>query len=270
MSKDLRQQLVQTLHNSLELKRHTVGVRFIYSEDDFDACPARPIQYHMPYCMIVKSAAAGYALKAKPENIGCFAAARALGWTEVSDTYKSGEDYMGFGMFDNQTVSKKVVDNISICQNHSYAIEVSALELMEKDPDLIIQISEPYNVMRIVQGYNYYHGTYTNYKMGGLQAMCGEATAYTYESQNINVTMMCAGTRFLCQWERSELAVAMPYDKFQKTIDGLVKTINPLERDGDKKRIELNYQKAGLPDLGIEYGKNYDTNYYQVGKSGII
>ena len=270
MSQELRQNLVAKMNNALELKRHIVGVRFIKNEEEFAACKSQPVVYRMPYCVMVKSASVGHALKARPDNMGCFGAARALGMREIPDSYLSGEDYMKLGIFNDQAVSKRVVDNIAICPNNPYGIEVAALELMEEEPDVVIIVSMPYNVMRVIQGYNYYNGTYSNYRIGGLQAMCAEATAYPYTSGNINVTMMCAGTRMLCKWDRSELAVAMPYNKFETTVEGILKTIDPLERDGDKARIENNLANAGLEPIEIHYGKNYDTKHYLFGKNGLV
>ena len=267
MGKELREELMLKLKSALELDRNMVGVRFIYSKDDFESCQVQPILHHLPYCMMVKSASKGNNIKAKPENIGCFAAARVLGMTEVSETYKSGEDYMGFGMFHDRNASKKVCDNISICPEKPYGIELGPVEKMEKDPHVVILVTVPYNVMRLVHGYNYYNGTYSNYKMGGLQAICAEATVYPFISGEINTTMMCAGTRYLNQWERSEMAVSISYDKLENTIDGLIRTINPLERDGDKRRIETKFKETGLPDLELNYGQNYDTNYYELGKN---
>lgn len=268
MSKELRSELVKKLSNALGLNRHTVGVRFLSSVEEYDACSAQAIKHKLPYCVMVKSASAGHRIKAKAENMGCSGGSRALGMDAVSESYTSGEDYSGFGIFHDRSVAKKVVHHISIRQETPYGVELSALDLMEEDPDLVIQITVPYNAMRLVQGYTYFYGTYANFKIGGLQAICSESTAYPFESGDINITMMCAGTRYICNWGRDELAVSMPYEKFEKTIDGLLLTIDPLERDGDKQRIERNFKKADLLELDLHYGQNYDTGYYEFGKSG--
>ena len=68
---------------------------------------------------------------------------------------------------------------------------------MEKDPDVVIVVSTPYNIMRLIQGYSYYYGSYKGFKMAGNQAMCAEITACTYVTNEINTSMMCSGTRFL-------------------------------------------------------------------------
>ena len=268
MSKELRSELVKKLSNALGLNRHTVGVRFLSSVEEYDACSAQAIKHKLPYCVMVKSASAGHRIKAKAENMGCSGGSRALGITEASERYKSGEAYESFKIFEDISVAKKVAENMSIYRKKPYGVEVSSLELMENEPDVVIQISDAYNIMRLIQGYTYSYSTYANFKIGGLQAICSESTAYPFESGNINITMMCAGTRYICNWGRDELAVSMPYEKFEKTIDGLLLTIDPLERDGDKQRIERNFKKADLLELDLHYGQNYDTGYYEFGKSG--
>lgn len=104
--------------------------------------------------------------------------------------------------------------------------------------------------------------------MGGLQAMCSETTAYPYVSGNMNISMLCAGTRNLCKWKEEELAVGIPYLRLQGILTGLLKTVNPLERDEKKKLIQEKLKVAGEDSIEILFGKNYDDNLYEFGKSG--
>lgn len=269
MSKEIRNEQAEMLNNLLELRRKIVGVKFYYDEDEYKTCPAQQVKYSIPYCMTVKSASAGHDIKIRKENIGCFAAARALGMTEVTESYLSGEDYMGFGMFADQTASKKVVDNISINPDHPCGLELSDITMMQDDPDLVIIVTTPYNMMRLIQGYNYYYGTHNTYKMGGLQAMCGEITACTYVTKDVNTSMLCAGTRYLSQWGRDELAIGIPYEMFANVVDGVFRTADPLERDGDKDRIRERFANSKLQGPELNKGQNYDTGYYKIGENGI-
>lgn len=269
MSRELRKRLVQKMNNLLELKRQIVGVKFYYDEAEYAASPARQLKHKLPYCMTVRVATNGSAVKVRADNIGCFAAARVLGMTEVTESYKSGEDYMAFNMFKNQAASKKVCDNLTINPRTPYGVEISALALMETDPDIVIIVTVPYNIMRIIQGYNYHYGTYNRYKMGGLQAMCSEITATTYVTGEINTSMMCAGTRYLSKWDPSEMAVGIPWAKFENVVDGVYKTVDPLERDRAKKRIVAAFESSGMTPPDVHMGKNYDSDYYEVGTTKI-
>ena len=269
MSKEKREEQVKVINSLLELKREVVGVKFYYDEEEYAACPAQQVKYYIPYCVTVRGATAGHDIKIRKENIGCFAAARVLGMDEVTESYRSGEDCMGLGMYSDQQAAKKAVDNISINPKCPCGIEISPLELMEKDPDVVIVVSTPYNIMRLIQGYSYYYGSYKGFKMAGNQAMCAEITACTYVTNEINTSMMCSGTRFLSKWQKDEMAMGIPGDKYEKVIQGVYHTADPLERDADKERIKKAFEENKMQAPDIHMGKNYDTNHYHIGETGI-
>lgn len=176
---------------------------------------------------------------------------------------------MRLRMYSDQQAAKKAVDNISINPKCPCGIEISPLELMEKDPDVVIVVSTPYNIMRLIQGYSYYYGSYKGFKMAGNQAMCAEITACTYVTNEINTSMMCSGTRFLSKWQKDEMAMGIPGDKYEKVIQGVYHTADPLERDADKERIKKAFEENKMQAPDIHMGKNYDTNYYHIGETGI-
>ena len=55
--------------------------------------------------------------------------------------------------------------------------------------------ANPFNVMRIVQGYAYHYGMLKNVNMIGNQAICLECTARPYVLKDMNVSVLCIGTR---------------------------------------------------------------------------
>jgi hypothetical protein len=79
----------------------------------------------------------------------------------------------------------------------------------------------------------------------------------------INISMMCSGTRHVAQWEKSEMGIGLPFHQFSMIVDGILNTINPMERNADKKRIKQELEENQLSDLlDIEMNKNYYTNAY--------
>lgn len=261
------QQICSKLESMLELKNCIVGFRFVRSKEEFEKSKFQPLKSYLPYCVMVRCATRGHAIKAVGDNFGCYGGATALGMIPPTEKFNTGEELLAFKMFKDIEAAKKTSQNISICNEKAYGIELGPLSSFEGPVDVMIIVTNPYNVMRIVQGYNYHFGTKNSYKMGGLQAICGETTAYPYVSKDINVSMLCAGTRFISQWDKNELSVGIPFGKIEKVVDGVYNTINPLERDIDKKRIEKNFgEKHELID--IEYGKNYDTGCYYFGEKG--
>lgn len=261
------QQICLKLGNMLDLNNCVVGFRFAHSQEEFESSQFQALKGYLPYCVMVKCATKGHPIKAKTENHGCYGGSRALGLTPCSAEFYTGEEYIRFKVYHDVDVAKKTSENISICRTNAYGIELGPLSSFEGPVDVVIIVTNPYNMMRIVQGYNYHFGTCNSYKIGGMQAICSETTAYPYVSNQINFSLLCSGTRLMAAWDRNELSVGIPYNKIEKVVDGIYNTINPLERDGDKERIARRFRNANEP-VEIEYGKNYDTDCYQLGSTG--
>ncbi len=277
MTRQKRKILVQQLNNALELERQIIGVKFLYTKKDYENADAQALKSYLPYCVMVKSACAGGCFKASKENFGCYGASISLNVidpaeafpNESPDYYICGEHYYkDFKIYKDLATAKKTVQNIVICRKKTYGVMLKPLAEFTVDPDVVIIISDSYNMMRLIQGYNYEFGTFSQYRMAGNQAICSETTAYPFENNNINISMLCAGTRQNSKWKRTEISLGIPYGKFEAMVNGVYKTVNPLERDTDKKRIEENMKKTNQAIIDIEYGKNYDTGCYRFGKSG--
>lgn len=258
----------QQLMTLLELQRNPVGIRFLKTKDEFENVDAQPIIHKLPYCVMVRSASYGHSIKAVDENFGCRSAARALGFVEAKEDFLSGKDGYAFGIYDSLEIAKDASQTITLCHRKTYGVKIASLSLFQEEPDVIIIFVNPYHAMRLLQAHTFFYGSDNCLKARGLQAICSESTAYPYMTGNMNVSMLCSGTRYVSRWGEDELAVSFPYDKLNKIIEGLIATINPLERDKKKKRIEEEAKKNGLQLPEIIYGKNYDTGLYQFGKSG--
>lgn len=247
---------------ALALERKIVGVRFLMNEAEYDASPARAFRTKTPYCTLVRVCMGGHSLKANLENFGCLSAARALGLIPPADDWISGQQYAQKGMFRDMGTAKKVVNNTTCIRQKCFGVEVMPVEQFQQEPHVVIIASNAYNMMRLIQGYTYQFGTYKNYKIIGNQALCSECTAYPFESNDINLSTMCAGTRYMAGWKKDELGLGMPFHTFVPVIEGLWATVNIMEPDPDKRRIEAAMQEQGLDDLQIEYSKNYYTGLY--------
>ena len=117
--------------------------------------------------------------------------------------------------------------------------------------------------MRIVQAHAYTKGQLKNIKMAGMQAVCQECTSYVYERNEINLSMLCSGTRCVAQWSKEEMGVGIPFQQINDIIYGLVQTVNPMENNNDKKLIQEKLKSAGKDlEFEIEYNKNYYTGVF--------
>ena len=110
--------------------------------------------------------------------------------------------------------------------------------LMRYLPTVIIPAiiaTTPYNSMRIIQGYAYSYGMPKAINMIGNQALCLECTARPYTIKDMNVSMLCIGTRHRAGWKDDEMAIGIPIEQFEDVVSGLINTLNLMENDANKK-----------------------------------
>ena len=255
-------QALKKMCSALELNRKIVGVKFLFTEKDFEEADAKAAKAKLPYCVMVKLATHGYGLKATLATSGCGGGTRALGLEDTKPEFESGCEYNTFGLYQDLAIAKNVVNNITFCKHRIYGVMTKPLEAFNDKPDVVIIITDSYNTMRIVQGYTYKYGTQTDFKLTGNQAVCSESTAYPFENNSINISMFCSGTRYLAGWGKSEIAIGLPYAKFIETADGVYNSINGTEQNEAKKIIKARLKHEKLEDPGI-----YDNDAYYIRES---
>lgn len=257
------------LESLLQLDRKPVGIKFLFDKEEFDNFKAKTMNGIIPYCTLVRNASKGEDCKASLENFACLGAATALGLLKPNNSTISGKRRSQNGSYKNLCVSRSISRDMIYCQHEIYGVAAMPLEKFLVEPDVVIIITDPYNAMRIMQGNAYHNGVSKEIKLSGMQAICQECTSLPFETNNINISMMCSGTRLLAQWKRNELGIGIPFNKFATIVDGIKETVNPLERNDGKKIIEENLKKNNLKDaLKIEYDKNYDDGGY-IGLKGL-
>lgn len=252
----------------LNLERKPVGVKFFFSKDQYDNFDTPENTDILPYCIVVKRASEGKSQKINKEHSGCMGSAWALGLAEPTKEVLSGERRANYGTYKDMGICRKVSKNMVFCKHDTYGLAVMPLEEFNEEPDIVILVTNPFNGMRIAQGYAYKHGHVENIKFSGMQAICQECTSLPYEESRINFSMLCSGTRMLANWKEDELGIGMPYRIFKDVIAGLQKTVNPLERNTNKKKIEEKINKSDLnliEDYNIKYNSNYDDKAYKGG-----
>jgi uncharacterized protein (DUF169 family) len=249
---------------ALELSRQIVGIKFIFTREDFAAAEAKELTGKIAYCVMVASATRGHAIKAAAENFGCFGGARALGIVELDENYTSARHFDSLGLYQDLATAKNVINNLTCCQHKAYGVMIKPLsEFRQEPPDVVIIVANAYNAMRIVQGYTYIYGTNTAFKLTGNQAICSECTAYPFESNNINISALCAGTRFKARWKDDELSLGLPFNKFSGLAGGTYATINATDPNEKKSLVEAKLKEKKRTDLLIEYDRNYFTGLYE-------
>jgi uncharacterized protein (DUF169 family) len=248
---------VLKMNCALELERKIVGVKFLFTKEDYEAATAKQVKDKLNYCVMVKLAMSGIALKATGDELACIAGARAIGLKEMDAYHITGQNGKRLGLYHDMVTSKSARDTMSYCDHNPYGIMVKPLDEFTQEPDIVIIVANPYNVMRIIQGFSYYYSVNSSYKMAGNQAICSELTAYPYLNNDINVSTLCIGTRHRAGWRDNELGVAFPFNRFSRICEGIMKTINIMDNNEKKEVIEKKLQNSNIHDFEIIYNNNY-------------
>lgn len=259
MDKEKVRRWVTKANCALDLKRKIVGIKFLFTKEEFQQADARGVKAPIHYCTMVKAATAGNGVKAAAEHFGCPGGARALGIMEPEELFISGRRYLELGLYQDLVTAKNARNNMTLCQHKAYGVMVKPLEDFAEEPDIVIIVANAYTAMRVVQGYTYKFGISSSFKLSGNQAICSECTAYPFESNDINISMLCGGTRNRAGWGEEELGIGIPFNRFISVIIGVYNTVNAMEPNRNKERIEAKLKQNGLSDLEIEYDKNYFT-----------
>lgn len=261
-------ELNEVLKIILDLKRQIVGIRFLFTEKDYEISTANSKTGTIAYCTAVKNATQGQSVKLKEENFACMAAAMAMGILKPSDQFISGDRNSKLGLYRDLTVSRQVSRNMVFCEHNAYGVEIRPLEqYVDYEPNVVIVVTYPYNLMRIVQGHAYMYGHMQGLHMGGMNAICQELTSYVHEKNEINVSALCSGTRALAQWDDSELGIGIPFNKLKDIVEGILMTINVMDKNKHKKIIQEKLKGSEvLKDFEVKLNFNYYRGVYRTPK----
>lgn len=249
----------------LPLERKAAGVKLVKTKEAFDHYQGVELQKSMSYCVAVKSAMAGHSIKLDRKTSGCIGSTRVLGLMEAGEEYFSGREATEWlGLYKDCETAAKIAREAPICKNETYGVIVKPLEAFEDEPDVVLIAAKPRTLMRIMQGYSYEYGVCRNLHMCGNQAVCIECTVTPYIDRQINVSALCAGTRFHAGWKEEEMMVGIPYELLDGTINGIWKTVNPIEMDDRKKEIEEALANLREEGPQIRYGQTYFWKAEQV------
>lgn len=249
-------EMAKDLSSILGLERNIIGVKFIFSKEEFEQLSIPQVRYKMSYCNMVKLASSGKCCKANIDNFLCIGSAKALGLTKPDLNAISGKVYYSFGLYDSLCTARQVQKDVTFLDHEIYGVAVMPLEKFTVQPDVAIFIVTPYQSMRILQGYAFHYGTAKNIKMAGNSGICSECTATPYDTKDMNLSLLCSNTRFAAKWKDTEIGIGMPYKMFENVYDGILRTIDPCETNERKKEI-IDRCEASGSNIDISLDSNY-------------
>ncbi|NLK43119.1 MAG: DUF169 domain-containing protein [Tissierellia bacterium] len=257
---------VELIESYLDLDRKPVGIKFFFDKKEFENLEIPQRDRKVTYCNSVQLASKGKAMKLTKENQACPNGAMALKMREIPEPMASGKARFSKNIYHDVETSKSISDEMLFLKEEPAGIAVMPLENFEIDPDVVVVVSSPYNVMRLIQGHGYFNGYTNNLRTVGLQAVCQDLTTYPYNTKDINITLLCPGTRLVANWKENEIGIGIPFEKWFEVVEGVKQTTNPFERNKNKEGIKNRLEKRGFDASGIKFNENYDDGSYSGGK----
>lgn len=248
---------VEKAYAVLDLDRQIVGIKIVHSQAEFEQAQAKELTYPLAYCVAVKHATNGIALKMTKEFSRCGGSSRALGLAPPTESFFNGQDGCDLGLYGSPETAASVAKKMKFCPPGTYGVIIKPLEQFEADPDVVLMVGNSYQIMRVIQGYSYVYGMQPNFNMLGNQAICVECTSYPIMTNQINVSLFCSGTRFLAKWRDTEIAVGIPFKKLGKVIEGVRLTVNAVEMNKRKQVIQSRLAKLGYDGSQIRFDYTY-------------
>ncbi|HLR20362.1 MAG TPA: DUF169 domain-containing protein [Tissierellaceae bacterium] len=257
---------VDLIESYLNLDRKPVGIKFFFDMEEFKNFEVPQRDRKVTYCNSVQLASKGQAMKLTKENQACPNGAMALRMKETPEPMANGKGRFSKNIYDSVETSKTISDDMLFLEEEPAGIAVMPLEDYQEDPDIVILVGSSYNVMRMIQGHGYSNGYTSNLRTVGLQAVCQDLTTYPYNTQDINITLLCPGTRLVANWKPDEIGIGIPFSKWYEVVEGVKETANPFERNKEKEGIESRLKERGLDASNIKFNENYDDGSYTGGK----
>lgn len=261
---NLKESVIE-IQSYLDMDRKPVGVKFLYTQEEFKNFDIAQRDRKVTYCNSVQLASKGKCMKLTRENQGCPNGAAALHFVDVAPPIASGVGRHKKNIYNDIETSKSVSDEMKFMDDQMYGVAVMPLDAFVEAPDVVVVISSSYNVMRMIQGNGFFYGYTDNLKTVGLQAVCQDLTTYPFNTGDINISLLCPGTRLVANWQPEEIGIGIPFAKWYKIVEGVKETINPFERNDKKEGIKKRLEENGLDASWIAFNSNYDDGSYSGG-----
>lgn len=210
-----------------DLEREPVGITLLFTKEDYDEYPVEETTSATAYCVMVKQAVGGKALKCRLEHHRCDGATTAFALEESTEKIESGKEYFSYNLYSSVAVARRMRESIKSLHRmpvSTYGLAIVPLRDCTRTPDVIIAMTNALQAMRFVQGYEYFTGKKPAIDMGAMQGMCSELTVSPYLTGEMNVSVLCPSTRMLCKWSENDMAVGIPFELFEMITEGVVAT----------------------------------------------
>ena len=217
---DYNKKNCEIIENKIKLESKPVAMKLIKNEDElpegYDL-----IDEKIRHCEMVRKASLGEKFYSTIEQQLCLGGAGAIGLRDMPEKLANGEKYYSLGRFKNLETAKKLTSKLSIVKERFWGIVYAPLDEADFEADVVEIITRPVGGMKLAQSIVYKSGEKITPSFAGIQSLCGDAFSNPYNSNNVNFTLGCDGSRKSADIKDDEMIVGISKAKFDEVISGL-------------------------------------------------
>lgn len=167
----------------------------------------------MEHCALVGVARNGNRFYAQNEDISCPLARYNLGLEEPNDENLRAlaKTLVGWDDAKTEEIGLKYLKSRKIFPYERKYILYFPMPDDDYEPDVVIEILKPDEIMEKVREMTYLTGESVNCSSSGVGAMCGECTAFPILTGKPNVSLGCTGSRPRAKLRPDEMFLALSY-----------------------------------------------------------
>lgn len=212
----------ETLKKYLKLSGSPVAFRFVTKKEEIPAGMQKSDKTIRHCTMVGIARKEGKVFYATSENHECNGGAWSLGLREITETLKNGDFYYKLGKFESSAACKRTIDRVARLETGStYATLYAPLEKTPFDPQVVIIVASPWAMLKLSQSTLFRVGGRINAEFAGIQSVCSDACAQTYQNGHINFSLGCDGSRKFSGIEDAEMVIGIPAELLPELTESL-------------------------------------------------
>lgn len=153
----------------------------------------------------------------------CKGGAAVIGLMDIPENVANGEFYYKLGAFASKEASRNTMELVPCIERVSKFSLYAPLDSASFSPDMVVVICSPKQAMQIIQAGLYREGGRVQTGFAGKQSLCGDIVANTLNTNSIQVSLACSGSRKHAMIGDNELIVGIPAEKIEEIVISLEK-----------------------------------------------
>jgi len=222
------QEQSKKLSELLRLWVRPVGVKLVKKEEEEGIEAIRPRKNFgnkITYCQALSIAGRmGLPVLVRGEDEACIMVLPAFGMGRFDPPMKIPESQCAMGWVKDMDTAVKFVSNYAdfvLPQGEYSGFYVAPLSDMPVKPDVIMVFGNPFQIVRMVQGYGYVTGEAIESRFTGFSGTCIAGVLATRKLNKPQVVLPGYGDRAVARTEDHELAFAFTPDHMETLLEGI-------------------------------------------------